>query len=96
MCVDHVGAGEFTTHFSPGDPRMPESRGEGGPGVSNDWCIIKLQKQSTVDPTKVIYMKSKIVLPYNHCCALILSADVVNVMIVNRRSAQLFQQHLYC
>ena len=50
MCVDHVGAGEFTIHFSPGDrglhlpslakkvnaPLMPEG---GEAGVSNDWCI---------------------------------------------------------
>ena len=49
MCVDHVGAGEFTIHCSPGDrglhlpslakkvnaPPMPE----GGSGISNDWCI---------------------------------------------------------
>ena len=56
MCVDHVGAGEFTIHFSPGDrglhlpslakkvnaPLMPEGGGGGGgeAGVSNDWCII--------------------------------------------------------
>ena len=55
MCVDHVGAGEFTIHFSPGDrglhlpslakkvnaPLMPEGGGGGGgeAGVSNDWCI---------------------------------------------------------
>ena len=50
MCVDHVWAGEFTIHFSPGDrglhlpslakkvnpPPMPEG---GEAGVSNDWCI---------------------------------------------------------
>ena len=44
MCVDHVGAGEFTIHFSPGDrglylpslakkvnaPLMPEGGGGGG------------------------------------------------------------------
>ena len=49
-CVHHVGAGEFTIHFSPGDqglhlpslakkgnaPLMPE-RGA-GEGL-NDWCI---------------------------------------------------------
>ena len=54
MCVDHVGAGEFTIHFSPGDrglhlpslakkvnaPLMPEGGGGGEAGVSNDWCII--------------------------------------------------------
>ena len=53
MCVDHVGAGEFTIHFSPGDrglhlpslakkvnaPPMPEGGGGGGSGISNDWCI---------------------------------------------------------
>ena len=54
MCVDHVGAGEFTIHFSPGDrglhlpslakkvnaPLMPEWGGGGGEaGVSTDWCI---------------------------------------------------------
>ena len=55
MCVDHVGAGEFTIHFSPGDrglhlpslakkvnaPLMPEGGGGGGgeAGISNDWCI---------------------------------------------------------
>ena len=51
MCVDHVGAGEFNIHFSPGDrglhlpslakmnaPPMPEGGG-GGVGISNDWCI---------------------------------------------------------
>ena len=57
MCVDHVGAGEFTIHFSPRDRGlhlpslakkvnallMPEGGGGGGgPGVSNDWCIIYL------------------------------------------------------
>ena len=50
MCVDHVWAGEFTIHFSPGNrglhlpslakkvnpPPMPEG---GEAGVSNDWCI---------------------------------------------------------
>ena len=45
MCVDHVGAGEFTAHFSAikvNAPLMPEGGGGGGggPGVSNDWCII--------------------------------------------------------
>ena len=58
MCVDHVGAGEFTIHFSPGDrglhlpslakkvnaPPMPERGwgGGGGSGISNDWCITRL------------------------------------------------------
>ena len=51
MCVDHVGAGESTIQFSPGDrglhlpsltkkvnaPLMPEGGG-GEAGVSNDWC----------------------------------------------------------
>ena len=45
MCVDHVGAGEFNIHFSPGDrglhlpslakmnaPPMPEGGGGGGGG----------------------------------------------------------------
>ena len=46
MCVDHVGAGEFTIHFFPGDrglhlpslakkvnaPPMPEGGGGGGGG----------------------------------------------------------------
>ena len=59
MCVDHVGAGEFTIHFSPGDrglylpslakkvnaPLMPEGGGGGG---SNDWCISKTQHFSTL------------------------------------------------
>ena len=57
MCVDHVGAGEFIIHFSPGDqgvhlPSLAKkvnapahARGGGGggcPGVSNDWCISEI------------------------------------------------------
>ena len=60
MCVDHVWAGEFTIHFSPGDrglhlpslakkvnpPPMPEGGGEAG--VSNDWCIIVSDRRLTI------------------------------------------------
>ena len=60
MCVDHVWAGEFTIHFSPGDrglhlpslakkvnpPPMPE---EGEAGVSNDWCIMPHEIRSNAN-----------------------------------------------
>ena len=53
MCVGHVGAGEFTIHFSPVDrglhlpslakkvnaPLEGWGGGGGEAGVSNDWCI---------------------------------------------------------